>query len=114
MTTEQIVQHNIEAYNARDIDAFMSDFDTSILMYNFGSEKPSARGLEEVRSIYTNLFERSPNLFSKIKKRIVFDNKVIDHEVITGRLGKKETVEMVLIYEVENEKIIKITAIKES
>lgn len=112
MTIEQVVQHNLEAYNNRDIDAFMSDFSEEIEMYNYGLNEPSAKGLDAVRKIYSGLFEASPNLFSKIKNRIVFDNKVIDHESITGRMGKEELVEMVLIYEVKEEKIFKITAIK--
>jgi len=90
----------------------MACFHDKIKMYNFGNEKPSAQGLGEVRKIYKNLFEQSPNLHSKIIKRIIFDNKIIDHESITGRLGNENVIEMVLIYEVEEEKIIKITAIK--
>jgi len=73
---------------------------------------PLVKGKKEVRKIYQALFDASPNLFSKIIKRITFDNKVIDHESISGRMGKEELVEMVLIYEVKDEKIIKITAIK--
>jgi hypothetical protein len=81
-------------------------------MFNFGIKKPSAQGLEEVRKIYQGLFEQSPKLHSTIIKRIIFENKIIDHESITGRLGTENPIEMVLIYEVENEKIIKISAIK--
>lgn len=112
MTAEQVVQHNLEAYNNRNIDAFMSDYSEEIELYNYGVAVPLAKGKIEVRKIYSTLFEASPNLFSKIKKRIIFDNKVIDYESITGRMGKTETVEMVLIYEINNEKIVKITAIK--
>jgi hypothetical protein len=37
----------------------------------------------------------------------------MDHEYITGRLGQKGAVEMVLIYEIDGGKISKITAIKQ-
>jgi hypothetical protein len=112
MTAEQIVQQNLDAYNARDIDTFMSFFADDIMLYNFGIHEPTAVGKAKVRAIYEQLFMASPALHSSIKNRIVFDNKVIDYEDITGRLGQKDTVEMVLIYEVEEEKIIRITAIK--
>ncbi len=111
-SAEKIVQKNLDAYNSLDIETFMSCFHNEIKMYNYGIEKPSAQGLEEVRKIYHNLFEQSPKLHSTIIKRIVFENKIIDHESITGRLGNENPIEMVLIYEVEEEKIIKITAIK--
>lgn len=109
---EKIVQKNLDAYNSLDIETFMSCFHHDIKMYNFGIEKPSAQGLEEVRKIYQGLFEQSPKLYSNIIKRIIFENKIIDHESITGRLGNDDPIEMVLIYEVVEEKIIKIAAIK--
>lgn len=109
---EQIVQKNLDAYNALDLETFMSCFHKEIKMYNYAIEEPSANGLVEVRRIYKSLFDQSPSLHSNILKRIIFENKVIDHESITGRLGNIETIEMVLIYEVKEEKIIKITAIK--
>jgi hypothetical protein len=112
MTVEQVVQQNLEAYNARDLDKFMSSFSEDIEMYNFTDGKMTAKGLLEVRKIYQELFDLSPQLHSTIVKRIVFDNKIIDHEWIEGRKGSKIPVEMVLIYEVKNEKIVKTTAIR--
>jgi hypothetical protein len=45
-------------------------------------------------------------------KRIVFDNKVIDHESIVGRKGAKDILEIVMIYEVKDGKIFKMTSIR--
>ena len=90
----------------------MSAFSEEIELYNFSDSKPTAVGSDAVRKMYQSLFEQSPNLHSTILKRIVFDNKVIDHESIKGRMGKEGNIEMVLIYEVELNKISKITAIK--
>lgn len=112
MTVEQVVQQNLEAYNARDLDKFMSSFSEDIEMYNFTDGKMTAKGLSQVRKIYQELFDLSPQLYSTIVKRIVFDNKIIDHEWIEGRKGSKTPVEIVLIYEVKNEKIVKTTAIR--
>jgi hypothetical protein len=112
MTVEQVVQQNLEAYNARDLDKFMSSFSEDIEMYNFTDGKMTAKGLSEVRKIYQELFNLSPQLHSTILKRIVFDNKIIDHEWIEGRRGSKTPVEIILIYEVKNEKIFKTTAIR--
>jgi len=111
-TAEHIVQQNLDAYNARNIDAFLSSFAETIMLYSFGKNEPTAVGKAKVRAIYEQLFVASPELHSSIKNRIVFDNKVIDHEYITGRLGLKKAIEMVLIYEVEGGKIARITAIK--
>ena len=112
MTPEQIVQENLDFYNDRNIEGFMSSFAEDIKMYNLGQSNPSVVGKDEVRKVYTKLFENSPKLHSTILKRIVIGNKVIDHESITGRNGNSEVLELVLIYEVNNGKINKITVIR--
>jgi len=112
LTPEQIVQHNLEAYNKRDLLDFMSWFSDDIALYSFSEMKEIARGKEEIEKLYTELFAVSPNLHSTIVKRIVFDNKVIDHESIVGRKGSTEILEIVLIYEVKDGKIFKMTSIR--
>jgi hypothetical protein len=112
LSPEDVVQKNLDSYNHKDIDGFMSSFSDSIIIYNFSDQKITAHGLTEVRKIYSELFDASPKLHSTIIKRIVFDNKVIDHESITGRRGSKDIIELVLIYEVKDEKIYKITVIR--
>jgi hypothetical protein len=109
---EQVVQTSLDFYNQRNIDGFMQLFSADIALYNFGEATPIATGLEQVRKIYSNLFAQSPALHSTILKRIVFDNKVIDHESIVGRNGATANIELVLIYEVRDEKIYKVTAMR--
>lgn len=112
MTVEQVVQANLDAYNARDIERFMAYFAADIELYNFADNELTAKGLANIREIYQELFDLSPKLHSQILNRIVFDNKVIDHEYITGRRGSDTPVELVLIYEVKEEKIVRMTAIR--
>lgn len=109
---EQIVQQNLDYYNNRDIEGFMRCFSEDIVFYTFDDHTITASGLEEVRKLYTALFDASPTLHSTIVKRIVFDNKVINHESIVGRKGSTDILELVLIYEVKNEKIFKVTVMR--
>ena len=90
----------------------MASFSEDITMYNWSDTLPATAGLAAVRARYKALFDASPKLHSTILKRIVFDNKVIDHEYITGRMGAVEPVELVLIYEVRGDKIFKVTVIR--
>ncbi len=108
----QIVQSNFDFYNARNLQGFMSCFSDDIVIFNFKENKITANGIYEVSKIYENVFRNSPKLNSTIVNRIVFENKVIDHEKIAGRMGLEDTVEMVLIYEVNDNKISKISVIK--
>lgn len=111
-TAEQIVQANLDYYNKRDLEGFMSYFSADIKLYNFADNKLVIEGLEQCRKVYKELFDLSPKLHSTILKRIVFDNKVIDHESIVGRRGTDDVFEIVLIYEVKDNKIFKMTTIR--
>ncbi len=112
-TPEEVVQYNLDCYNKRDIEGFMSGFSNDIELYTFPEATPSVIGKAGVRAVYQNLFDKSPDLKSTIIKRIVFNNKVIDHESIRGRMGSTTPVEMVLIYEVKDNKIFRVTAIRQ-
>lgn len=111
-TAEQIVQANLDAYNNLDIEQFMSYISEDVEVYEFDSKKLSIKGAEACSKVYTELFELSPKLHSTILKRIVFDNKVIDHEYIVGRRGSDTAIELVLIYEVRDEKIFRISVMR--
>ncbi|NCA20499.1 MAG: steroid delta-isomerase [Crocinitomicaceae bacterium] len=112
LSSEQIVQSNLEAYNNRDLERFMSWFSDDIALYSFGEMKLLASGKPAIEKLYKELFEASPKLHSTILKRIVFENKVIDHESIIGRKGSSDVLEIVMIYEVKDGKIFKMTSIR--
>ena len=112
MTPEQVVQKQLEAYNLRDINGFMSLIAKNVTFYNFSDGNITMSGASACKEFYSNLFEASPNLHSTVLQRTIFGNKIIDYERITGRNGNKDIVELILIYEVENEKIIKVTVLK--
>lgn len=112
MTPEQIVQKQLDTYNARDIKGFMSVMSSDVSLYNLGESKPISSGNEAVEAIYQNLFDKSPNLRSVLENRIVMGNVIIDHEKITGRMGNDDTLELSVIYEVKGQKIHKITVVR--
>ena len=110
---EEIVQENLDFYNQRNIDGFMSSFSDSISLFLFGKTEPVANGKEEIRRLYKELFDDSPKLHSTILHRAVIGNKVIDHESIKGRKGSKKTLKLVMIYEVSGDKIVRMTVIRD-
>ncbi len=110
---EHVVQTQLEAYNARDIDAFMATFDSTASLWNFGETEPIASGADALRTIYQRVFDQSPNLHSTVINRTVIGSKVIDYEVIVGRTsGDTTPLHLVMIYEVKNGKIIKAVALR--
>ena len=109
---EQVVQRNLECYNNRDLKGFMESFSTDITLYTFPDPEPTLEGLEAIQNFYSRLFEASPKLHATILNRIVFNNKIIDHERIVGRMGSDAALEIVVVYEVVQGKIFRLTAIR--
>ena len=106
MTPETVVQNQLNAYNDRDINVFLACHSENFEAYGFSEQKPYLKGKQQLQKTYSEIFENSPNLYSKLINRIVFSNKVIDHEEITGRKGV-DVLELVAIYEVEGNVITK-------
>jgi imidazolonepropionase-like amidohydrolase len=104
-SAEAIVQRQVNAYNARNIDGFMATYSQDIEIYD-AKGKLLIKGHKQMREGYEGFFKNTENLYCQIENRIVINNKVIDKEKV--RAGK-EIIHAVAIYEVEADKIIKVT-----
>lgn len=111
MNPEKVVQDQLEAYNNRNLSDFLSFYTSDIEIYNFMETIPFIIGITQLETIYKDVFENSPSLKATIKNRIVFDNKVIDEEEVTGRKGINY-LKVIAIYEVENSLIKKVSFIR--
>jgi hypothetical protein len=92
-----VVQEQLEAYNARDLDRFAATYSKDIRIWRMPATEPSIVGQAQLRETYRKRFE-SPNLHAEIVNRIVTGNKVIDHERVVGI--KEAPIEAVAVYEV--------------
>ena len=100
---ELVVERQLDAYNAHDLERFVAEYDDDIEIYRLPGSEPIMRGVKELSDFYAaNRFNR-PNLHAKIAGRLVFGNMVIDHEQITG--VNDDVLELAAIYEVTNGKI---------
>ena len=104
----KIVQKQLDAYNARDIDAFMDTYSEDIKLYNFPNQLTD-HGKSAMKAQYKTFFENTPDLHCEIKNRIVIGNKVIDEEYVTVN---GQHFSAVAIYEVANGKIVKVTFLR--
>lgn len=102
----EIVQQQVEAYNARDLDAFMDFYTDDVKIYAYPDSLLHS-GKEEMRKRYQKRFESSPDLHAEIVDRLTYGNYVIDHEKVTGFNGDG-TVTAVAIYKVRGDKIEKV------
>lgn len=107
ISPEAIVQQQLDAYNSRDIDGFMATYSDDVKLYDFPNEL-KVEGKDAMKNSYKGFFENTTDLNSKILKRIVVGNKVIDHELVTAN---GNTSKVVAVYEIENGLINKVTFI---
>lgn len=96
-----VVQQQVNAYNARDLEAFLATYRNDVEILEYPDNKLLMSGLEAMRREYRELFAGAPTLHCRIVNRIEIGDFVIDREQITGGAGGK-MIDAVAIYEVRN------------
>jgi imidazolonepropionase-like amidohydrolase len=103
-TPTALAQRQLNAYNVRNIEAFLEPYAEDVEIYTY-PDKLENKGKAEMRKIYSDMFERTPDLHCELLGRIVQGNVVIDKERV--QFGKN-VIEAVAIYHIENNKIKKV------
>lgn len=105
---EQLVQRQLNAYNARNIDAFMATYAENIEIYDFNGDL-LMKGQDPMRTRYQSMFENTPNLHCELVNRIVMGSTVIDQEHV--RVGDR-FIDAVAIYTLADGKISQVTFVR--
>ena len=94
-----VVQRQLDAYNARDLDALLATYAPDARQY----ELPAtllATGHREMRPRFAVRFEE-PDLHARLLQRAVMGNIVIDYETVTRNFPEgRGKVDLVAIYDV--------------
>jgi hypothetical protein len=110
-TPEAIVQRQVDAYNAHDLDLFVSFYSPSAAYVRQIDNSVLFEGRAAMREAYGALFENHPAVRVEIANRIVLGSFVIDLEHITGRSDIAE-MRVVAIYEVVDRLIQKVWVLR--
>jgi hypothetical protein len=104
MDAGKIVQQLLDAYNARNIDAFMAMWASDARYFEHPS-KLLASGAAEIRARHILRF-KEPNLFGNLVMRMVVGNKVVDQEIVTRTFPEGTgRIDVIAIYELKGNKI---------
>jgi len=103
-TPTALAQRQLNAYNCRNIEAFLEPYADDVELYNY-PDKLIGTGKEIMRKEYAKMFETTPNLHCELVGRLVQGNIVIDKERV--QFGNT-IVEAIAIYHIENNKIKKV------
>jgi hypothetical protein len=103
-TPDNVVQRQLDAYNAHDLDALLATYALDARQY----EHPGtllATGAAEMRARMAPRMLES-NLHARLLQRVVMGNIVIDHEEVTRSFPEGPgRVDIVAIYEIVDGKI---------
>lgn len=99
-----VVQAQLDAYNAKDIDALLATYATDAQQYVLHGEQ-LAQGHAQMRERFLARFAE-PDLHARLLSRTVMGNTVVDAELITRNFPEGPgTLEMLCIYEVVDGRI---------
>ncbi|MDT8998398.1 nuclear transport factor 2 family protein [Paucibacter sp. APW11] len=99
LSPEFVAQRQLEAYNARDVEAWLSTYAEDAVQYLYPGTV-LARGHAEMRARIVERFAE-PDLHAQLLYRSVIGEMVCDHELVTRNLseGLRE-LEMQAIYQI--------------
>ena len=101
---EIVVQRQLDAYNARDLEVWLSTYAEDAQQFEHPG-KLLTSGHSQIRERTAPRFEE-PNLHARLIKRAVMGNIVIDHEDVTRTFPEGPgRIELVCIYDVRNGRI---------
>lgn len=108
---EALAQAQLDAYNARDLDAFVSVYAEGVEVYTYPGELV-IEGREDFRERYRQRFQ-TEGLRAEILHRSVLGNRVVDHERAWVNGPDAAPVEVIVIYTVENGLIARVEFLRE-
>jgi hypothetical protein len=103
---EQLAQAQLDAYNQRDLDAFLIPYAEDVKVFEF-PDKLQYEGKRRMAEIYGRMFVRTPDLHCKLIHRMVMGNTVIDQELVTID-NNQPPMRAIAIYKVIDKKIAEV------
>ena len=90
------VQAQVDAYNARDIDAFAAAYDADVVITD-ATGRAIMSGQDAIREEYGEMFEASPDLRAEILGRVSAGAWTVDQERVSRG---EETRDVLVAYQV--------------
>jgi hypothetical protein len=106
MSNEDLIQGQLDAYNAQDVDRFCSFYAPNAVLASLNGAV-LAEGVDAIRARHVALFQANPLNKATLKNRIAFADTVIDHEHVERAPGG-ETFQVAAIYTIRDGLIARV------
>ncbi len=111
MTPSELVQAQLDAYNAQALDAFMACFAADAVLADLNGAVTES-GAPAIRARYAALFANHPTNRARLVHRIAVGPVVIDHEDIS-RGSDGPSFRAAAIYTVQAGRIVRVDFVRE-
>jgi hypothetical protein len=106
VTPIEVVQRQLDAYNAQDLDLFCTFYASDAVIGDLNGAV-TQKGLAEIRARYEKAWAQFPQNRAVALSRIVVGSTVIDHERVTRAPGGEEF-EVAAIYTIRDGRIARV------
>lgn len=110
MSAVDVVQRQLEAYNAQDLDAFCATYADDCVIADLNGAVTQS-GKDAIRARYAKTFGDFPQNRAEVVKRMVLGDIVIDHEK-GARSPAGPFFEALVVYTVKNGLIARVDFVK--
>ncbi|RUL75418.1 nuclear transport factor 2 family protein [Dyella choica] len=101
----KVVQEQVDAYNAHDIDAFAACYADNATIRDLSGKRPVITGIAALKTTFAFLAKVPKDYHVDIVQRTVTGPTVVDHERVMGLPAGKGQPEAIAVYEVRDGKI---------
>ncbi len=106
MSHEALIQKQLDAYNAQDLDAYVACYAPDVVVAALNGAV-TEKGRDALRARYAKAFATFPENKAHLKNRIEVGGTVIDHEHVVRKPGG-EQFEIIAIYTIKDGLIARV------
>ena len=110
MSPVDLVQRQLDAYNAQDLDAFVATYAPDCVIADLNGAV-TQNGREAIRARYAAMFAEFPHNKARVVSRVALGDVVIDHEAVS-RSPDGPHFEALAIYTVKDGLIARVDFVK--
>jgi uncharacterized protein (TIGR02246 family) len=96
MSNLDVASAQLDAYNAQDLEKYVSYFTTDCIVSGLNG-MPTEASREAIKARYAKAFAQFPQNKAELKNRIAVGNTIVDHELVIRSPGG-EQFEVIAIY----------------
>ena len=106
MNPAHLVQRQLDAYNARNLQAFVACYSPDVQVYRPPAAVAAMTGSAALADFYARHRFNLPDLHAELLNRMVLGNKVVDHERVSG--VREQPFEAAVVYELDGAHIRRV------